>query len=132
VTSTLLAHAHPVVALATIGLAAYGASLGLRGRRSAPMRARHAALMPWVYGLVLGSWAAGLASVWWLRDDLEVAESGHFTAGSAIVTLFTAGALVSRRIGVDPRARAIHPWIGAAALVLCGVQVFLGLQIMPH
>jgi len=73
-----------------------------------------------------------LASVWALRDDLTPAASGHFTVGTAIVVLFSAAALVSRRIAVDERARVIHPWIGAAALLLCGVQVFLGLQIMPH
>jgi hypothetical protein len=42
-----------------------------------------------------------------------------------------ARALVSRRIDHDPRARAVHPWIGATALLLSGVQVFLGLQLMP-
>ena len=88
--------------------------------------------MPWVYGLILATWAGGLASVWALRDDLTPAASGHFTVGTAIVVLFSAAALVSRRIAVDERARVIHPWIGAAALLLCGVQVFLGLQIMPH
>ena len=132
----LLGWAHPAAAAATIVLAVRGASLGLRGRpghrRAEHHRARHRALMPWVYGLVLVSWAGGLGSVWSLRDDLTLAASGHFAVGTAIVVLFSAAALVSRRIAVDGRARAIHPWIGAAALVLCGVQVFLGLQIMPH
>ena len=132
----LLGWAHPAAAAATIVLAVRGASLGLRGRRGRLQaerdRARHAALMPWVYGLILATWAGGLASVWALRDDLTPAASGHFTVGTAIVVLFSAAALVSRRIAVDERARVIHPWIGAAALLLCGVQVFLGLQIMPH
>ena len=43
----------------------------------------------------------------------------------------TAGAVLSRWVPTDRRARVVHPWIGAAALLLCGVQVFLGLQIMP-
>jgi len=132
----LLGWAHPAAAAATILLAARGASLGLRGRPGHPRaerhRARHRALMPWVYGLVVASWAGGLASVWALRDDLTPAASGHFAVGTGIVVLFTAAALVSRWIAVDERARAIHPWLGAAALLLCGVQVFLGLQIMPH
>jgi len=132
----LLGWAHPAIGAATILLAARGATLGLRGRpgrRGAErQRARHTALMPWVYGLVLVSWAGGLATVWALRDDLTPATSGHFAVGTAIVAMFSAAALVSRWVAVDVRARAIHPWLGAAALLLCGVQVFLGLQIMPH
>jgi hypothetical protein len=62
---------------------------------------------------------------------MELSDSGHFTAGSVIVALFTAAALVSRRVPVDARARAVHPILGAAALILSGVQVFLGLQLLP-
>jgi hypothetical protein len=86
---------------------------------------------PWVYGLMLLAWAGGLASTWWLRPEIEPAASGHFTAGSVIVVLFSAAAGLSRRIDADPRARALHPVVGAAALLLCGVQVFLGLQLLP-
>ena len=53
----------------------------------------------------LGPWVLGLVAVNWL-------------AGLGSVWL-------------DPRARAVHPWIGATALLLSGVQVFLGLQLMP-
>ncbi len=128
----LVTHLHPLVALATIALLAYGGGLGLKGRRLSGSRARHAALMPWAYALVLVAWAGGVVTVWRVRDDLDLAASHHFTVGSLIVALFTAAALLSRRIEVDPLARRIHPWIGAAALLLCGVQVFLGLAIMPH
>ena len=129
---TLALYAHPVVGGAATLAIAYGASLGVRGRRAPTMRARHRALMPWVYGLVATTWAAGLTTVWALRDDLDLAASGHFSVGSAIIALLTAGALVSRRIPTHPWARLIHPWLGGAALLLSGVQVFLGLQIMPH
>ena len=131
-----LAWVHPVGGLITIALAVWVASLAVRARRGGPTaaaaRAQHAALMPWVYALTAASWSVGLASVTWLRDDLERGASGHFTVGSLIVLLFTAAAVVSRFIGSSPRARAVHPWIGAAALLLSGVQVFLGLQIMPR
>jgi len=116
--------------------AARGAALGVGGRRPVAGalrdRRRHATMMPWVLALILLSWAGGVASVWWLRDDISVADSAHFTVGTAIVAAFVAAALVSRRIDVDGWSRRVHPWIGAAALLLCGWQVFLGLQLMPR
>jgi len=131
----LLPYLHPLIALAAIGLAGYAASLGLRSRMSGPgadaARRRHAAIAPWVYRLVLLSWVGGLATVRWRRSDLEVAASGHFTAGTVIALLLTAAAWLSRHVPTDPRARTIHPLLGAAALLLCGVQVFLGLQLLP-
>ena len=133
---SLVPWVHPITGGLTILLAVHGARLALRSRRpgaaAAACRARHRALMPWVYGLVLLSWGLGLATVHWGRLNLETAASGHFDVGTAIVVLFTAGAIVSRWVPVAEHARAVHPWIGAAALLLCGVQVFLGLQIMAR
>jgi hypothetical protein len=132
---TLALYLHPVAAMATVALAAYVASLGLGSRlpirRAETVRRRHARLAPWVWSLVVANWVMGLATVWWLRPELEVATSGHFGVGAGIVALFTAAALVSRRIQNDPRARTVHPLLGAAALLLCGLQVFLGLQLLP-
>ena len=127
---------HPVAGLVVTVLAAHGASLALRGRRRGPrgaaLRARHRALMPWVYALVLANFAGGVLSCWLWRDEEDLATSGHFGVGLVLVGLFSLGALVSRRMHVDPRARRLHPWIGAAALLAAGVQIFLGLQIVPH
>ena len=127
---------HPVLGLVTTTLALQGASLALRGRRGgargAALLARHRALMPWVYGLVVTNFAAGVVSCWLWRDEEDLATSGHFAVGVALVVLFSAAALVSRFIATDRRARLVHPWIGAAALLASGVQIFLGLQIVPH
>jgi hypothetical protein len=127
---------HPALGLVATALAAHGASLALRGRRlgprGAPLLARHRALMPWVYGLVCVNFGAGALSCWLWRDEEDLATSGHFTVGIVLVVLFSAGALLSRYLDRDPRARMIHPWIGAAALLAAGVQIFLGLQIVPH
>jgi hypothetical protein len=127
---------HPVLGLVTTALAVQGARLALQGRRGgvrgAALLARHRALMPWVYGLVVANFAAGALSCWLWRDEEDLATSGHFAVGVALVALFSASALVSRFMGADRRARLVHPWIGAAALLAAGVQIFLGLQIVPH
>src|SRR5262245_54164263 len=132
---TLGLYLHPATGLATVVLAAYQASLGLRSRRGDTRariaRRRHRSVGPVLWALVLLNWAAGLAATWRFRPELGVAESGHFASGSALVALFTAAALLSRRIGIDPRARTLHPLVGATALVLAGVQVFLRLQLLP-
>src|SRR5690349_20149304 len=124
---------HPVAGLAATALAAYQASLGLRSRRRRPdapaARRRHAAVGPWLWALYALNWLAGIATVRWARPEIETAASGHFSLAGAIVALLTLGAVLSRWVPVDARARVIHPVIGAAVLVLSGVQVFLGLQL---
>jgi len=121
--------------LVTIALAVYAASLGLRSRSTRPSaalaRRRHARLGPWLYALFLANWLVGLAMVEWAYPEVEEAAERHFTVGSAIMALLTAAVLLSRRIPVSPRARLIHPILGATALLLCGVQIFLGLQLLP-
>ena len=94
-------------------------------------RRHHAALGPWLYTLFLLTWLGGLATVEWLTPDVEDAAETHFAVGSAIMACLTAAALLSRRIRRDRRARTIHPLLGATALLLCGVQIFLGLQLLP-
>jgi len=124
---------HPVAAFLTTALAGWSASLAVRSRRPGPTaaaaRRRHAAIGPWLYGLVLANWLGGTASVRWLRPD-EVMDSGHFTVGTCILALFTVQALLSRHM-TNARVRLVHPVVGAMALLLCGVQVFLGLQLLP-
>jgi len=67
----------------------------------------------------------------WVYPEVEDASEAHFAVGSAIMAILTAAALLSRRISTSPRARTIHPILGATALLLCGVQIFLGLQLLP-
>lgn len=133
---SVLVYVHPISGLLLTGLAAYVGSLGLRSRRrgraAAGLRARHRALTPWLYAGLLVSFGIGLASTVYLRDDLDGGASGHFGVGSASLTLFTAAAMLSRAMDRLPWARRVHPWLGALGVLLAGVQVFLGLQIMPH
>jgi hypothetical protein len=124
---------HPATGLVTVLLLARAAAFGLAARRGgtgAPeQRASHVVLARRVWWLVLANWMLGLATVWAFRPELEVADSTHFSAGTGVLVLLTVARVLSRWVPTDARARAIHPMVGAAALLLASVQVFLGLQL---
>ena len=126
---------HPLAALVTSALAFHGAQLALRARRLGPRGAtlmrRHRALMPWVLGLIVADFVGGLVSAWLWRDPEDLARSGHYTVGVVVLVLFSLAGIVGLRIARTPRLRAVHPWIGAAALLASAIQIFLGLQIVP-
>ena len=128
----MLAYLHPIAAAFTVALLGYVGSLGLRARtdrrRRRDLLERHARLAPYAYGFAAVSWVGGVLSVWLLRPDLELATSAHFRIGIALLLALSGGALTSR--WMDRGAvRALHPWLGAAAMLLAAVQVFFGLQI---
>jgi hypothetical protein len=126
---------HPIGGLLAVTLAAYTAQLGFRARlprRDAALaRRRHAAIGPLLVTLAVLNWLAGLVAVRWLEPSLAEASQAHLTVGTMIVTLFLLAALLSAYVPVDARARAIHPLLGAAAVLLGGYQIFLGLQLLP-
>jgi hypothetical protein len=128
------AYVHPVAGGMIILLLFYVGSLGLRARndrrRARQLLAQHGRLAPWMYGLTLTSWIAGFGSTWQLRHDLELGASTHLRIGVALLLALSGGALTSRWMG-QAQVRAIHPWCGAAALLLAAAQVFFGLQITP-
>src|SRR4051812_26520108 len=112
----MLSYVHPFVAVIVLALLAHVASLGVRSRsdrrNAGRYLRRHAKLAPWMYAGVLLTWSAGLASTWLLRPANELAASGHFRIGTALVLLLSAGALSSRWMN-RPAVRAAHPWFGA-------------------
>ncbi len=130
----MLAYVHPAVGGMTILLLFYVGSLGLRARndrrRARQLLAQHARLAPWMYGFIIASWFGGFVSTWQLRHDLELGGSTHLRIGVALVLALSGGALTSRWMQ-QPQVRAIHPWLGAAAMLLAAAQVFFGLQITP-
>jgi hypothetical protein len=134
VPAAVLTYVHPVSAGLTVAFLGYVGSLGLRARNDRRQRrqllARHAQLAPILYGFALASWAAGLLSTWLLRTDLQLASSVHFRIGIALLIALSGGALSSRWM-TQPSIRALHPWFGAAAMLLAAAQVFFGLQITP-
>ncbi len=130
----MLAYVHPLTAGAVLGLLGYVGSLGLRSRsdrrHAADHLRRHARLAPVMYWLVVITWGGGLLSTWLLRPNLELGASAHLRIGIALVLALSGGALTARRMQ-RPEMRALHPWFGAAALLLAAAQIFFGLQITP-
>jgi len=129
----LLAFLHPLIALATIALLSHVATLGLRSRerRGAGARPVHARRAPWALLMVWASALSGIAATLLWREDLEPAGGWHFWIGLGVVTLLSTGALVSRRVPDDGRARRVHPALGLLALLLAVLQVFFGMPLLP-
>lgn len=130
----MLPYLHPIAAALVLLLLGYVGSLGLRARndrrRARTYLAQHARLGPLLFGLVVATWIAGLLSTWLLRRDLDLAASAHFKIGVALVGALAGGALTSRWMR-RAEIRALHPWFGAAAILLAAAQLFFGLQITP-
>jgi hypothetical protein len=129
----LLAFLHPVSALLVLALLLYVASLGLRSRErgEAHLRRRHARLASYAYGVMLANVALGLVSTWHLRVDLALAGSAHFRIGLLVAALFTAAAVLSRRVATSDSARLLHPLLGLLGIVLSAVQIFFGMPLLP-
>jgi hypothetical protein len=123
---------HPALGSIALGLSIALASAGFRGRRRprGGDLVRHRRLGPWALALMLSTWALGAVSVLLWRTDLELAESLHFGIGTAIAVLFVLSAVTSKWLDAH-LVRQLHPWIGAAALLLSGVQTVLGLALLP-
>ena len=130
----MLAYLHPVVGGLAILLLFYVGSLALRARtdrrRARQLLAQHARLAPWMYGVIIVSWLGGFVSTWLLRHDLELGGSTHLRVGVALLLALSAGLVTSRRMQ-RAEVRIVHPWLGAAAMLLAAAQVFFGLQITP-
>lgn len=132
----MTAYLHPIAGGLVLLLLVYAASLGLRMRTRPRERVRvgpqHARLGRLVFWLVLAVWLSGFASTVWLRDDLTAGHSFHFRIGSAMTVLLSGSWLTARQLERgDQRARAIHPWLGAAAALLAAAQAVTGLRITP-
>jgi hypothetical protein len=132
----VIRYLHPISGALVLLLLGYVASLGLRMRTArrdrAVLAARHARLAPIAYAAVLASWVIGVGSTVWLRDDLDITSTLHFRTGCAMAVLLTGSALTARALRHGSRAaREIHPWLGAAAVLVAAAHVVTGLRIMP-
>jgi hypothetical protein len=129
--ATVVPWLHPATGLLAVALLVKAARRGL-ALRSGPLPSRHVphprlAFFAWLF--VLANWLLGLLTVRFFRPELDLAASTHFKAGTALLGLLTLAGVLSLWIYADPRVRRLHPVIGAVALLVAGVQVFLGLQM---
>ncbi|HEY2775112.1 MAG TPA: DUF4079 family protein [Candidatus Binatia bacterium] len=130
----MIPYLHPILAGFVLVLLAYVASLGVLARNDRRHRAQHlrehSLLAPWMYAAVVVLWCAGLGVNWAIARPGEAATSTHFKIGTGLVATLSAAALASRWMHIRS-VRAIHPWIGALALLLAAAQVVYGLQLLP-
>lgn len=132
----MIPYVHPITGAATLVLLIYTGALGLRLRRvrrdRAALALRHARVARLTYVAVLLNWLFGAASTLWARADLAGASSLHFRSGTVMALLLTASALTAGRMQRgSAAAREIHPWLGAAALLLAAAHAVTGLRITP-
>jgi hypothetical protein len=132
----MLTYVHPIAGGLVLVLLVYVGLLGLRSRArrrdARALLARHARIAPLAYALVFVSWIGGALSSAVLRDDLEFAESLHFRIGTVLILLLTGNFLTARAMrSGNATAREMHPWLGAAALLLAAAHAVTGLRIMP-
>jgi hypothetical protein len=132
--ASIAPYIHPVSGGLILALLMYVGALGLRARndrrRAAPLLRQHARWAPLVFALNGVSWLGGTVSTWLLRRDLDLFASAHFRIGSALLLALLLSWISSRRMHLAA-VRNLHPWFGAAAMLLAAAQVFFGLQITP-
>lgn len=131
-----MAYLHPITGALVLALLLYVGALGLKlrtaRRNRAALAARHARVARGTYVAVLLSWAAGVVSVLFGRDELALATSLHFRSGTLLALLLTASALTARAMDRGHAgARDWHPWFGGAALLLAAAHAATGLRLTP-
>lgn len=125
--------------LISLGLAALALRIGLqmrrarrrRLRRPRGARRRHLRLAkPGVVMLLVG-FAGGPLSMAWLRGR-DPFDTAHALAGSVAVVLFSAAALVGRRLERGrSRAVELHAVLGLLAMLVAAAAAAAGFVLLP-
>jgi hypothetical protein len=130
-----MAFVHPILGALTLLLAAWLMSRGLLvrqgGKPATSARRTHKRWAWWILGLMWASLATGIGTTVLLRPDLRLGETWHLALGITVVALFSLGGLLTRAFTRDPRLRAIHPWIGIAAVLIGAAHAIAGIELLP-
>ena len=112
------------------GLAVRRARLG-RAPRDPSLRRRHLRLAKPAVILVLIGFLGGPISAVWLRG-WEPVHSFHGVLGLTVASLFTAAAVMGRRLERGrASARAAHAWLGALAALGAALAAVAGFVLLP-
>lgn len=131
-----MAFIHPVLGGIAVLLGVFIMSRGLVARQgtkaSTKARRSHKRWAWWAFGAMVVALGSGVASTLWIRDDLEVGEETvHLELGIAVVVVMGLGGLATRYFTRDPRWRALHPWVGIAAVLGALAQAVIGIELLP-
>lgn len=129
---------HPVLMTALLALALWVLREGLAIRRArlAKRRAdsrRHRRLGRIAVPLLVAGFAAGIASMAWLRPGEPLAESVHFRLAVPAILGLAGGGWLGLRLerGAGPRGRQLHAWLAALGLLLGLATGAAGMAILP-
>jgi hypothetical protein len=129
---------HPLLMTALLALALLVLREGLRIRRGRivgrPVDSRrHRRLGRVAVPLLVAGFAAGLASMAWLRPGEPLAGSVHFRLALPALLGFALGGALGLRLerGAGPRTRRLHAWLGALGLLFGLAAGAAGFSILP-
>ena len=129
---------HPVLMGALLALALVVLREGLRIRRGRIVgrridSRRHRRLGRAAVPLLIAGFAAGLASMAWLRPGEPLAGSVHFRLALPAIVGLAAGGFLGLRLerGARGATRGLHAWLGALGLLLGLAAAGAGLAILP-
>ncbi len=128
-------YVHPIVGVLAVVFMYAAALHGFKARRRPPVGPRsrrlHRFTAPAALVAVVFSAAWGSTSIVLFRPKLELADSDHFGVGWLAALLAVLAALTRPRAGRPPWMKAVHPWLGLAALAAATLEAGLGLDMLP-
>lgn len=131
-----MAFLHPLLGTLTVLFSIWILSRGLAarqgGKHAHKARRLHARWAWWALWGMVASLVSGLVSTVALRPELTLDDTVWHTAlGFAVVGLMAVAAVLTRYFTKDPRLRAVHPWIGIAAVIGGIAQAIVGIELLP-
>jgi hypothetical protein len=132
----ILPFIHPVIGgLAVLGMLWLGSRglLARQGGKTATAKRRwHAKWGNTILATMALAAVTGTSTVFFVRDDLDVAGTWHFIAGWTATTCMAAIAVATpRRFRKNDAVKQGHPIVGVVAMVVGVAVLLLGFELLP-